>query len=131
MRKKLIILFCAIFCIFCVLFVLYTLNRVTTEIGESDRFTQEEIALAMDIVKKSFEDRFGWRDRLVSLSYYEAFSESLLIANGLDVDNTIIIMSYYHQPVYGLLGHGWTLSREGATEPWILISGPFPGNMGH
>lgn len=110
-------------CIVAVIIFLITRNLFVAqiELGESDIFTQEEIIFAMDVVKEEFAERFGRRGRLNSLHYQGDFSTY----------NTISIMSLYHQWHYGNLGHGWRLSRECLSEPWVIVSGPFPGNMGH
>jgi len=130
MKKLLLSIFVIMFCAF---IVVHNHNsvKVQLELGASDIFSQEEIESAMNVVKEAFADRFGRHSRLISLSYQEGSFKYFSNAFGFDKSNNILIMSTYDQRRYGRLGHGWKLSREGSSEPWVLISGPFPGNMGH
>ena len=103
---------------------------VEIEIGYSVIFTEDEIVAAMALVEHEFDQRFTQRSsRLIGLSYEEDRSISLLNSVGWDINKYIVIMSFYSQWAYGLLGHGWTLRLYDSE--WEIVNGPWPGRMGH
>jgi len=103
-------------------------SNAELEIGVSDRFTHDEIAAAMDVVKASFSDNRGRNDELLSLVYSEVHSDWRIEMDDLDQERTIVLFSDWYQ------GQGfgrerqwmpwtWILSRQSPSDSWVVIGG--------
>jgi len=110
------------------------------DLGESDRFTQEEIQAAIDVVKEMFLDsRRRWSE-IYRLWYDELFSDATIVSGGWDRENTIVIDSLYYRGqgygdgIYWWPGRGfgparrlmpwiWILARESPYDPWVYVTG--------
>jgi len=102
--------------------------NVELDIGESDRFTQEEIASAMDVVKEIFADHRGWNDELISLWYNEASSNREIERREWDEDNTIVLFSTWYQgqglgAPRAFMPWTWILARESSSDSWVFVTG--------
>ena len=135
------VLFYAIAVILCIalLFALFPLversfdrgrvSNVELGTGASERFSQDEIASAMNVVKETFAEQRGWNDVLVSLWYSDnACSRREMERGGFDEDNTIVLFSDWYQG-QGLFAERqpmpwtWILARESPTDAWVVIGG--------
>ncbi|MCL2361980.1 MAG: hypothetical protein FWC73_09235 [Defluviitaleaceae bacterium] len=114
-------------------------GNVQVDLGESDRFTHEEIQGAMDVVKETFLESHGRWSELASLWYDERFSNGTIASGDWDKENTIVIDSLYYRGqgygagVYWWPGRGfgparqlmpwiWILSRESPSDPWVFVT---------
>jgi len=95
-------------------------------IGASDRFSQEEIASAMNVVKETFANSRNHPDELVSLWYCENSYSHLRVDQ--ERGNIIVIFSTeYRGQGFGnerrLMPWTWILSRENPSDSWIVVGG--------
>lgn len=99
-----------------------------SEIGPSEKFTKQEIAEAVRVVRKSAcDDSFLYR-----ITYDEKRSDSAIetfqfIAS---LENTIVLYSDFYtgnarnglNPFDIYTGYSWVLTREGPGEKWQVVS---------
>lgn len=102
-------------------------RRVEVDIGASERFTEEEIELAMAVVKEHFASTNDRWSELTHLWYDEAMSNGIIERRQWEESNTIILFSHFMQ------GQGmgqeqqwmpmdWVLVREDSSDTWRLLT---------
>ena len=134
-----IILLCLVVCVFIWMFSSFdrpgTADSVQVDIGSSERFTQEEIESAADLVVSEF----GFlNSELIYLWYDEVISNLKIESSYLDLDrdSTIIFFSTIIVSELGGPGFlspgamediGWVLIRDAQSGEWELLMAGFAG----
>ena len=109
-------------------------------IGESEKFSREEIEQAIEVAKK--EENGTYNATLLSITYDEVMSESKVESYMNDGINKVnpdrakhIIVLFSDIKTYGdqvvlqpykvYTGYHWILSREDANSPWTVVNRGF------
>ena len=90
-------------------------------IGESEKFSREEIEQAIEVVKK--DENGIYNTTLLSIQYDEAMSRENIIVLFSDIKtygDHVVLQPYKVYP-----GHQWTLRREDANSPWTVVNRGF------
>lgn len=115
---------------------IFRLSEITIEAGRSIKFSEEEVAGAIDLVKTEFHFPSA---RLTKLTYDEEKSEMLIkgymengkgSVNGVDQKNVIILLSEFYvdgsgknpvlNPNSTYTDYQWILIRQSETSSWII-----------
>jgi hypothetical protein len=104
-------------------------------IGESEKFSREEIEQAIEVVKQ--EENGIYETTLLSIRYDEAMSKldsSVYLTHGsVKPENLIVLFSDFKtygdqmvlQPYEVYTNYKWTLTRKDKDSPWVIISKGF------
>ncbi|MDD3364516.1 MAG: DUF4829 domain-containing protein [Syntrophomonas sp.] len=136
--KKLITIACLVLVCLVVLILFYLNANVTIDIGESTKFSKEEVQTAVNCVIENFEKNFQGCD-LKKLWYDEEKSNSEIASymsfgrgsvNGVKEENVIILFSNFYvngtggpvslNPHSPYNGWNWILIRDGKTGNWKI-----------
>ncbi|ETA79728.1 DUF4829 domain-containing protein [Youngiibacter fragilis] len=115
---------------------IFRLSEITIETGKSVKFSEEEIAEAIDLVQTEFHFPSA---KLTKLTYDEEKSEWLIkgymqngrgSVNGVDPKNVIILLSEFHvdgsgknpvlNPNSTYTDYQWILIRQSENSSWII-----------
>ena len=131
MKRILICLGVVLVLVLGVFAVYHFLPKSSAEIhlGESERFTDEEVQEAVSAVLAKFDEFEGCK--LLRLWYDEAESDRVLADEDVPMENIIVLYSDFRSPkrnsgawnpneIYG--GWSWTLTRENKDSPWQIVN---------